>query len=484
MSLSESLHRLAIAVTLALGMGACAGSSGSTVDEARAFVEEAEARLLGLWREAGRASWVQNNFITEDTNAIAAAARADLMAATTELAGTTARFDALVLPEDVERKLLRLRTSLSAVAPSEAVLQQELAEIMTEMESIYGQGEYCPEGDGDCLDLPTMERMFAEVRETDELLALWKGWREVSPPLQPLYERFVELSNAGAQELGFADLGSMWRSGYDMPTDVFIAELERLWDQVRPLYEALHCHVRAELGDEYGTAVVPLDEPIPAHLLGNMWSQNWANIYDTVGPGNSGSALNLTELLDRQGVDALEMVRYGERFFESLGFEPLPATFWDRSLFIKPADRDVVCHASAWHLDYESDIRIKMCIGVNDEDFVAIHHELGHNFYQRAYRGQDPLFRDSANDGFHEGIGDTIALSITPEYLARISLVPSTRSWYSCGEEGTDGCVLPGFTDAGTQGQRRRHGVEAGGGEVCGESGVGRPPEAAAARDG
>ena len=200
--LSESLPRLAIAVALALGIGACAGSSGSTVDEARAFVEEAEARLLGLWREAGRASWVQNNFITEDTNAMEEAARADLMAATTELAGTTARFDALVLPEDVERKLLRLRTSLSAVAPSEAVLQQELAEIMTEMESIYGQGEYCPEGDGDCLDLPTMERMFAEVRETDELLALWKGWREVSPPLQPLYERFVELSNAGAQEPG------------------------------------------------------------------------------------------------------------------------------------------------------------------------------------------------------------------------------------------------------------------------------------------
>ena len=423
MWLRELKRSLVIAGTLALGIGACAGESDPTVSDARVFVEAAEARLLDLWRTAGRASWVQSNFITEDTNGMAAAANADVMAATTELASAAARLSELVLPEDLDRKLLRLKTSLSAVAPSDPALQQELAEIMTEMESIYGQGEFCPDGEDGCLDLPTMERMFAEVRETDELLAIWKGWREVSPQIQPLYERFVELSNAGAQELGFADLGDMWRSGYDMPPAAFTAELERLWEQVRPLYESLHCHVRAEFGDQYGTAVVPPDEPIPAHLLGNMWSQSWVNISDAVGPSNSDPGYDLTQLLERRGVDEIEMVRYGERFFSSLGFEPLPATFWDRSLFTKPADRDVVCHASAWNLDYESDIRIKMCVGVNDEDFVTIHHELGHNYYQRAYSHQDLLYRDSANDGFHEGIGDTIALSITPEYLVKIGLL-------------------------------------------------------------
>ncbi len=423
MWLRELKRSLVIAGTLALGIGACAGENDPTVSDARVFVEAAEARLLDLWRTAGRASWVQSNFITEDTNGMAAAANADVMAATTELASAAARLNELVLPEDLDRKLLRLKTSLSAVAPSDPALQQELAEIMTEMESIYGQGEFCPDGEDGCLDLPTMERMFAEVRETDELLAIWKGWREVSPQIQPLYERFVELSNAGAQELGFADLGEMWRSGYDMSPAAFTAELERLWEQVRPLYESLHCHVRAELGDQYGTAVVPPDEPIPAHLLGNMWSQSWVNISDAVGPSNSDPGYDLTQLLERRGVDEIEMVRYGERFFSSLGFEPLPATFWDRSLFTKPADREVVCHASAWNLDYESDIRIKMCIGVNDEDFVTIHHELGHNYYQRAYSHQDLLYRDSANDGFHEGIGDTIALSITPEYLVKVGLL-------------------------------------------------------------
>ena len=423
MRLTVSARRLFVAVLLAAGPGACADESGPTVDEARAFIETAETRLLDLWMKAGRAAWVQNNFITDDTNAMAAAASTEVMAATTELATAAARFNVLVLPEDLKRKLTRLKTSLAAVAPSEPDLQRELAEIMTEMESIYGRSEYCPDGQDDCLDLPTMERMFATLRETDELLDIWTGWRTVSPQMRPLYERFVELSNAGAQEMGFGDVGDMWRSGYDMPPSDFTAELERLWEQVRPLYESLHCHVRARLAEEYGTAVVPQDEPIPAHLLGNMWSQTWANIYETVGPPGSGPEYDLTRLLERHGVDELEMVRYGERFFSSLGFAPLPSSFWDRSLFKKPADRDVVCHASAWDLDFESDVRIKMCIGVNDEDFVTIHHELGHNYYQRAYRMQDLLYRDSANDGFHEGIGDTIALSITPEYLVRVGLL-------------------------------------------------------------
>ena len=396
---------------------------GPTVEEARAFVDDAEARLLEVWIDAARAGWVQSNFITDDTTAIAASAQTVVIGATMELATEAARFDGVELPEETRRKLLLLKTSMGLAAPADPALQAELAGITTSMESTYGRGVYCP-GDGeDCLDLPQMERMFAESRDTDELLDLWTGWRTISPPLRSPYVRFTELANAGARDLGFTDLGELWRAGYDMPPDQFTVELERLWSQVRPLYESLHCHVRAKLADEYGSAVVPPDEPIPAHLLGNMWSQTWANIYDIVGPARSDPGYDLTRLLESNRVDELEMVRYGERFFSSLGFDPLPTTFWERSLFVQPVDRDVVCHASAWALDYESDVRIKMCIGVNDEDFVTIHHELGHNYYQRAYQQQSPLHRTSANDGFHEGIGDTIALSITPEYLAEVGLL-------------------------------------------------------------
>ena len=274
-----------------------------------------------------------------------------------------------------------------------------------------------------------MERRFADVRDTDQLIDLWTGWREIAPPMRDRYARFVELANMGASDLGFADLGELWRTGYDMPPNEFNEELDQVWDQVKPLYESLHCHVRAELSDEFGSAVVPLEEPIPAHLLGNMWGQNWVNLADLVAPVQSDGSYDLTGLLRANQVDEIEMVRFGERFFSSLGFAPLPATFWEQSLFVQPDDRDVVCHPSAWNVDYGADVRIKMCLDVTGEDFITIHHELGHSYYQLAYRHQSPFHRTGANDGFHEGIGDTIALSITPEYLVEVGLldrVPST----------------------------------------------------------
>ena len=265
---------------------------------------------------------------------------------------------------------------------------------------------------------------MAESRNYDELLDVWRGWHTISPPMRPKYTRLVELANQGARELNFADLGAMWRSAYDMPPDAFAAELDRLWGQVRPLYEALHTHVRAQLVKTYGADKVSADGPIPAHLLGNIWAQEWGNIYPLVAPpGSGGPGYDLTALLAAKKVDEKEMVRYGERFFTSLGFDPLPKTFWERSLFVQPKDRDVVCHASAWDID-DDDYRIKMCIDVNAEDFVTVHHELGHNFYQRAYRRKQPLlFRNSANDGFHEAIGDAIALSVTPQYLVKVGLL-------------------------------------------------------------
>ncbi len=428
-------HRNAFAAAClgATVLVACGDDNPSlpTAADALAFLGEAEPQLLELRIAAERAAWVQQNFISDETNALAAAANAELMGATTELATAAARFAEVELPEEASRKLTLLRTSLAAVAPSDSALQRELASIQAEMEAAYGRGRYCPdEGRGEvagqddgCMDLPMLERILAQSRDTDELIEAWEGWRSIAVPLRRRYQRFVEIANAGAVELGFDDAGAMWRSAYDMQSDAFRDELDRLWDQVRPLYASLHCLVRAELGDAYGTAIVSPDGAIPAHLLGNMWAQSWGNVIDLVVPDEVGSGVDLTRQLQRQDVDAVEMVRYGERFFSSLGFAPLPDTFWDRSLFVRPANREVVCHASAWNIDYDQDLRIKMCIEPTAEDFATIHHELGHTYYQRAYRRQDPLFRTGAHDGFHEGIGDAIALSITPEYLVEAGLL-------------------------------------------------------------
>jgi peptidyl-dipeptidase A len=242
------------------------------------------------------------------------------------------------------------------------------------------------------------------------------------------YARLAELSNAGARELGFADAGAMWRSNYDMPPAEFSAELERLWGQVRPLYASLHAYVRGRLNRQYGDSLVPKNGLIPAHLLGNMWAQEWGNVYPLAAPPNAAPTYDLTALLKAKGVDQRGMVKYGEGFFTSLGFAPLPATFWERSQIVKPRDRDVVCHASAWDVDNRDDVRIKMCTEVTGEDFVTVHHELGHNFYQRAYNRQPYLFQAGANDGFHEAIGDAVALSITPGYLKQAGLLGALPS--------------------------------------------------------
>ena len=326
------------------------------------------------------------------------------------------------IEDDTRRKLDMLRSGIVIPAPRDAVKTAEQSEIGAKLGGMYGKGEYCY-ANGKCLDLGHLSDIMAESRDPDALLEAWNGWRKVSPPMKDLYARQVELANEGASELGFSDLGTMWRSVYDMPPEEFPGELDRLWGEVTPLYEALHCHVRAKLGEQYGTDLVPQDGPIPAHLLGNMWALDWSNIYPLVAPDDIVSGYDLSAILKERGFDAITMVQAGEAFFSSLGFEELPATFWERSLFVKPQDRDVVCHASAWNVDEKDDLRIKMCIKINAEDFKTIHHELGHNYYQRAFNKESYLYRGSANDGFHEAVGDTIALSITPEYLRKIGLL-------------------------------------------------------------
>jgi peptidyl-dipeptidase A len=418
---------LVAASATACGLREPQAAAGPTAADAKSFLDTVNQTELKLGIEEGRAGWVQQTYITDDTEVLSAHATQAAVDAGVRFAKDSTRFDRVEVPADQRRQLNLLKTSLVLATPADAKQSDELTTIMARLESTYGKGKWCP-GNGSpdkpdaCQNIDDITKTLATSRDPKVERAAWEGWHTISPPMRKDYARFVELSNKGARELGFADTGAMWRSKYNMPPDAFTKEVDRLWDQVRPLYLKLHAYVRMKLHEKYGDAV-PADGPLPAHLLGNIWAQDWTNIYPIVAPPNADPGFSLTDILKKRNMSALDMVRTGERFYTSIGFAPLPRTFWERSLFTRPRDRDVVCHASAWDVDMDQDVRIKMCIEQTAEDFTTIHHELGHNFYQRAYKDLPMLFRDSANDGFHEAIGDTIALSVTPEYLVRIHLL-------------------------------------------------------------
>jgi peptidyl-dipeptidase A len=399
-------------------------AAAPTAADAKKFLDTVNDEMLRLQTEGNQAGWVQQNFITDDTEAIEARVNQRVTDAIAKYAREAARFDKVDVPADERRQLNLLKLSLVMVTPSDPKLGEELTTITARLESTYGKGKWCPDPakTDSCMNIDAVTKTMAESRDAAKLRQVWEGWHTISPPMRNDYARFVELSNKGARELGFADTGAMWRAKYDMTPDAFMKELDRLWDQVRPLYLKLHAYVRLKLHEKYGD-VVPANGPIPAYLLGNIWAQDWSNIYPLVAPKNADPGYSLDEILKQRKVLPLDMVRRGEHFYSSLGFAALPMTFWERSLFVRPRDREVVCHASAWDINLAGDIRIKMCIEQTAEDFTTIHHELGHNYYQRAYSMQPVLFRDSANDGFHEAIGDTIALSVTPEYLVKIGLL-------------------------------------------------------------
>ncbi len=391
--------------------------------EAHAQLEAAERELLDLSVETSQADWVHATYITEDTDALAAKANARLSAATVRWARRSMALPAAALDPVDRRKVLLMRVSLPIVAADDPREGEELSRTVAQMQGTYSKGTHIPLGRTEAVDLQALSRILTESREPARLEDAWTGWHRVGRSIRGPYTRYVELANRGARGLDFEDTGAMWRSKYDMPPEAFAAEVERLWQQVRPLYESLHAYTRLRLRAFYGPALVPERGPIPAHLLGNMWAQSWEGVLPLLLPATDPPSYDLTQILTRRGTSAEEMIRYGERFFVSLGLPPLPSTFWERSMLQRPRDREVVCHASAWDVDYVDDLRIKMCVEITEEDFYTVHHELGHNYYQRAYSGQPFLFRESAHDGFHEAVGDTVSLSVTPEYLVRIGLL-------------------------------------------------------------
>ena len=322
------------------------------------------------------------------------------------------------LDADTARMLYLLRINSPVI--DDAGKRLEMTTLAARLEGNYGKAK-----DKKGRDLEVLSDLMRKSQSYDELLDAWVGWHDTARDQRAPYERFVTLQNEGARGAGFANMGDMWRAGYDMPAADFEKETDRLWGEVKPLYDDLHCYVRSQLQKHYGKDKVPDGKPIPAHLLGNMWAQEWTNIYPLVEPYKNAGSLDVNAALAAQKWDPVKVAKTGEAFFVSMGLDPLPRTFWERSMLSKPRDREVVCHASAWDVTYSDDLRVKMCIHqpATEEDLQTIHHELGHDYYFHAYYKLPVLYQNGANDGFHEAIGDALTLSLTPAYLKQLGLL-------------------------------------------------------------
>ena len=405
------------------------GEQSKSSEDLEKFLASVESENLLEGPTVSSASWISSNFITYDSQKVIADYSKRYTLKALETSRNASNFNDLVTTSSNRRQLELLKSSFVMPPPFDDKLAGELSEISTKLEAMYGSGKHCYD-DGTCLDLEAFENIIDSSRNSSELLKAWTGWHEIGKPMKPMYLRMVDIGNQGSKDLGFDGLSDLWFSKYDMPAETFLNETDRVWEEVKPLYEALHCHVRSKLNSEYGDDIVPLDGPLPVHVLGNMWGQSWSNIYDLVyEKDETNTSIDVTQIINERNIDEITMVEYAEDFFLSMGFKELPETFLERSLFVKPQDRSVVCHASAWNLDsVNNDLRIKMCIEKNEEDFITIHHELGHIFYYQAYNHLPTLFQGGANDGFHEAFGDLLTLSITPDYLNKIGFISSEEA--------------------------------------------------------
>ncbi len=432
--MSTAMRTSTLAAALMLALSSCAQhgeprQAAQPQENADAFVARINQEMLEKSKELSAAGFTYATYINPDTEYLNAKANDRYLEYFSQAVEQSKAYDNTTLSPSAARALMLLKLGVAAPAPKDPQKRAELSDITSRMERMYGAAKYCPHGPQSCKDITALSDVLAHSRNYDELLDVWQGWHSTARPMRKDYVRFVELANEGARELGFDDLGVMWRSNYDMPPADFSKETERLWGQVKPLYDSLHCYVRSRLQKTYGADRVPAHGAIPAHLLGNMWAQQWAEIYPLVEPFPGVSDLDVTRALKQQKYDAIRITQSAENFYVSLGFPKLPQTFWERSMLTKPPARDVQCHASAWHMDGKEDVRIKQCIEPTQDELMTVYHELGHVFYYLSYKDQPYLFQGGANDGFHEAIGDTVNLSMTPAYLHQIGLTgPVTRS--------------------------------------------------------
>lgn len=448
---------LAISMALALASSAFAADTpapaAATAADADAFVARVNADIRKYYAESTAADWASMTYIIDDTQLVASKSSERGLLRLNGYLEEAKRFDGLTLSPATARALHLLKLGTAMPAPKDPKKLAELTTVATKMVGDYGSAKYCSQQDGneECRQIGALSQVLADPKSSyDEQLDAWNGWHAAFKPMRADYERFATLINDGAREMGFADAGALWRSGYDMPPDAFKAETDRLWNQVKPLYTDLQCYVRGKLVEKYGEKG-QVNGMLPAHLTGNLWQQEWNNLWPLVQPYHTesldvDSALKTQREAELQRIKsafkgtptlaqsfqferdadlaiAKKMTERAEDFYVSLGMRKLPDSFWTHSQLIKPLERDVVCHASAWDMNMQSDVRIKMCIEPRGEEYRTIYHELGHLYYDLAYNPQPPIFQGGAHDGFHEAIGDTILLAMTPAYLNSIGMV-------------------------------------------------------------
>jgi peptidyl-dipeptidase A len=419
--------RSGMAATFAVAVAAALPAGIAAAETADEFVARLNKEFADLALEYNAAGWTQATYITVDTQLLSARANERYLGAFSKAVADASKFEGQPMSPASKRAIELLKLGVAAPAPADPVKLTELATLLAGMEAKYGEAKYCKPGGKECRDEVQLKAVLEKSRDYEELLDAWKGWHDQGRGLRGDYARYVELANEGARELGYRDLGAMWRSNYDMPADDFTREAARLYSQVEPFYKDLQCYARAKLAKKYGEDKVPAGQPIPAHLLGNMWAQQWDAAYDLLEPYPGVSTLDVDSALVAQGYDPVRMTKSAEAFYQSIAFPKLPATFWERSMLEQPKDRNVQCHASAWHMDGKDDVRIKMCTRPTYEELRTIYHELGHVYYYLWYQDQPYLFQNGAHDGFHEAVGDTVNLSMTPAYLAEIGLVPAAK---------------------------------------------------------
>uniref|UniRef100_A0A8C4RH50 Angiotensin-converting enzyme n=1 Tax=Erpetoichthys calabaricus TaxID=27687 RepID=A0A8C4RH50_ERPCA len=329
----------------------------------------------------------------------------------------------------IKQQLQFLQDKGSGALPKDKF--QKLNKILQEMSKIYSTGKVC-RGES-CLTLePGLEDIMANSTDYDERLEVWEGWRrEVGKKMRPLYEEYIVLKNEASKLNGYKDYGDYWRGDYetegDSPygytRDQLREDVGKIYKEILPLYKQLHAYVRAMLSKAY-PGHLNNRGGLPANLLGDMWGRFWTNLYGLSIPFIGKEDIDVTSAMDGKGWTYKDMFEAGETFFESVGLFNMTEEFWNNSMLEKPNDREVVCHPTAWDMGNGKDFRIKMCTKVNMDDFLTVHHEMGHIEYDMAYAHQPFLFRNGANEGFHEAVGEIMSLSAaTPKHLKSLDLL-------------------------------------------------------------
>ena len=397
----------------------------SVQDEADDFLGFYTPMMVGLYAEMVRASWTASTDVSDEHTGLRTGADT-IWGAFVGSGFVITRARTLLehrdeLDDSTVRQLMMVLEN-AAIAPqtNPDLARRRVAHESSQSALLDGYG-FCLNRRGENCRTPIttndIDRVLAESNDLTERLRYWEASKEVGLALRPGLGELRDLRNATAREMGYPDFFAYRISNYGMTPDEMMQTLDRLLEEVRPLFDALSCWTRHELAQRYRhRGEVPAQ--IPAHWIGNRWAQSWPGLVDGV---------DMDALVSDKEPEWI--VQQAERFYVSMGFPELPQAFWDGSdLYPVPEgeERDKNDHASAWHVDLETDVRSLMSVEANWRWFGTTHHELGHIYYYLAYSNPDvpPLLREGANRAYHEAMGNLIELaSGQAPYLQEVGLM-------------------------------------------------------------